>query len=107
MKNRLPLKHRVVLGIAAIGNLVMSSPVFAQKDASQLLVDMETKSRDYGTRILTIVQYVCGAAAAVTLIMLLVEMNKTNSQNKDAIIRWFSSFLLVFIAIALVKSFVF
>jgi RsiW-degrading membrane proteinase PrsW (M82 family) len=50
---------------------------------------------------------IIGLAAAVYLIMIFIESQKTQSQSKDSLVRWFCILIMCLIALELLNTFIF
>lgn len=54
-----------------------------------------------------IIAMIIGLAAAVYLIMIFIESQKTQSQSKDSLVRWFCILIMCLIALELLNTFIF
>ena len=71
------------------------------------LKEMDDKLLTIADTVVDIAGVVIGLAAAVVLIMIFIESNKTQSQSKDSLVRWFAILIISFVALELLNSFVF
>ena len=71
------------------------------------LKEMDDKLLNIADTVVDIAGVVIGLAAAVVLIMIFIESNKTQSQSKDSLVRWFAILIISFVALELLNSFVF
>ena len=71
------------------------------------LKEMDDKLLNIADTVVDIAGVVIGLAAAVVLIMIFIESNKTQSQSKDSLVRWFAILIISFVALELLNSIVF
>lgn len=71
------------------------------------LKEMDDKLLNIADTVVSIAGIAIGLAAAVILIMIFIESNKTQSQSKDSLVRWFAILIISFVALELLNSFVF
>lgn len=71
------------------------------------LKEIDDKLLNIADTVVSIAGIFIGLAAAVILIMIFIESNKTQSQSKDSLVRWFAILIISFVALELLNSFVF
>ena len=90
--------------------LAAALPAIAQAQSSvsanSLLDNTKTLLTGIGDTVVTIVQIVIGLAAAVLLVMIFIEGNKSQSNSKDRLITLFVFLVISFIALQLISTYV-
>lgn len=87
------------------GILIPSGLVIAQVVTGEGFINEGTDAMEsIGSAAMRLLSILMGAAAGVTLFLVVLESNKKNSQNKDAFVTWFCIFALGFLALELINS---
>ena len=101
------MRRRKLMAAAAALALPAVSAHAKLGSTESFLKEMDDKLLNIADTVVDIAGVVIGLAAAVVLIMIFIESNKTQSQSKDSLVRWFAILIISFVALELLNSFVF
>ena len=103
MKN---LTRRICAAVAALtAGILPAAARIGSTDS--FLKAAEDKISGLGANGFDIIAMIIGLAAAVYLIMICIESQKTQSQSKDYMVRWFCILIMCLIALELLNTFIF
>ena len=101
------MRRRKLLAAAAALALPAVSAHAKLGSTESFLKEIDDKLLNIAETVVSIAGIAIGLAAAVILIMIFIESNKTQSQSKDSLVRWFAILIISFVALELLNSFVF
>lgn len=101
------MRRRKLLAAATALALPAVSAHAKLGSTESFLKEMDDKLLNIADTVVEVSGIVIGLAAAVILIMIFIESNKTQSQSKDSLLRWFAILIISFVALELLNSFVF
>ena len=101
------MRGRKLLAAAAALALPAVSASAKLGSTESFLKEIDDKILNLAGDVVNIAGYIIGLAAAVLLVMIFIESNKTQSQSKDALARWFAVLIISFVALELLNAFVF